>query len=68
MLYRQYEGNDILAAVELALESKISTSEGVKNIMLYLTKKSDNTFDSLDSWEALPVPDVSIYGQLGGRI
>ena len=48
-----------------ALESKVSTSEGVKNIMLYLTKKSDNTFDSLDNWEALPVPDVSVYGQLG---
>jgi transposase len=68
MLYRQHEGNDILTAVELALESKVSTSEGVKNIMLYLTKESDNTFDSLDSWEALPEPDVSIYGQLGGRI
>jgi len=51
-----------------ALESKVSTSEGVKNIMLYLTKKSDNTFDSLDNWEALPVPDVSVYGQLGGKI
>jgi transposase len=68
MLYRQYEGNDILTAVELALESKVSTSEGVKNIMLYLTKQSDNTFDSLDIWEALPEPDVSIYGQLGGQI
>jgi hypothetical protein len=68
ILYRQYAGNDIQTVVELALESKVSTSEGVKNIMLYLTKESDNTFDSLDSWEALPEPDVSIYGQLGGRI
>jgi len=68
MLYRQYAGNDIQTAVELALESKVSTSEGVKNIMLYLTKEPDNTFDSLDSWEALPVPDVSIYSQIGGRI
>jgi len=68
MLYREYPGNDIQTAVELALESKVSTSEGVKNIMLYLTKKSDNTFDSLDNWEALPTPDVSIYGQLGGKI
>ena len=68
MLYRQYPDNDIHTAVELALESKLSTSEGVKNIMLYLMKKSDNRFDSLDNWEVLPAPDVSIYGKLGGQI
>ena len=66
MLYRQ--NKDMDTAVELALESQVSTSEGVKNIMLYLSRKSDNKFDSLDNWEGLPVPDVSIYGQLGGQI
>jgi transposase len=64
MLYRQ--NKDMDTAVELAVESQISTSEGVKNIMLYLSRKSDNKFDSLDNWEGLPAPDVSIYGQLGG--
>ena len=66
MLYRQ--NKDMDTAVELALESQVSTSEGVKNIMLYLSRKSENKFDSLEDWEALPVPDVSIYGQLGGQI
>ena len=68
MLYRQYPGADIETAVELALESHVSTSEGVKNIMVYLTNESDKEFDSLDNWEALPAPDVSPYGQLGGQI
>jgi hypothetical protein len=68
-ILEQEDGEDYSEELQtLRYWLKVSTSESVKNIMVYLTNESDKVFDSLDNWEVLPAPDVSPYGQLGGQI
>jgi transposase len=66
MLYKENDPDDVNAAVELGLTSKISSSEGIKHILLH--SGPDVSVEPLKEWECLPRPDVSIYGQLGGKI
>jgi transposase len=66
MLYRDYRADEVEAAVEKALEVRISCSQGVKHLLLSSCKNSSGSPQSLDSWPALPPADVSVYGQLGG--
>jgi hypothetical protein len=65
MLYRDYEVGEIEVAVELATENNISTSEGVRHLLVY-TGDDDATIAPLAAWSRLPAPDVAAYGQLGG--
>jgi hypothetical protein len=67
MLYRQYSADEVESAVELALESKISSSEGVRHILIY-TKGNEVPITPLANWPSLESVDVSVYGQLGGVI
>lgn len=55
-------------AVKQALEGQISSSDGVKHLLVSMSKKKDGQFTSLDNWESLPAPDISAYGELGGEI
>jgi hypothetical protein len=66
MLYKDNDADDVNAAVELGLTSKISSSEGIKHILLHLGP--DVSIEPLKEWERFPRPDVSVYGQLGGKI
>ena len=63
MLYREYSGQEIEAAVELALAHHLSSSQGVKHL---LQTKSEPGHAPLQQWPATLIPDVSVYGQLGG--
>lgn len=63
MLYREQSPGDVQAAVEQALENGISSSAGVKYILL--DEPSGLEFETVDGWPATIVPDVSIYEQLG---
>jgi transposase len=65
MFYRDYVAAEIEAAVELAIENKISASDGVRHLLAY-TSCADATIAPLASWPSLPPPDIAIYGQLGG--
>jgi len=65
MLYRDHKAGEIEAAVELATENHISTSEGVRHLLIY-TGDTVATVAPLTAWSVLPPPDVSAYGQLGG--
>lgn len=65
MLYRKYKANDVEAAVSLALENGISSSDGVRCILDY-TSDTGNGIAPLENWPKLPPPDVTVYGQLGG--
>ncbi len=65
MLYREYKADEVEAAVELALENNISTSDGVRCILIY-TLDTGADIASLENWPSLPPPDVTVYGQLGG--
>ncbi|HEY9074153.1 MAG TPA: hypothetical protein VIN67_08470, partial [Desulfobaccales bacterium] len=63
MLYREYSGQEIEAAAELALAHHLSSSPGVKHL---LQTKSEPGHAPLQQWPATLIPDVSVYGQLGG--
>lgn len=65
MLYRSYLANEIEAAVELALENNISSSQGVRHLLIY-ANDANKTAVPLDGWESLPTPDLAQYGQLEG--
>lgn len=65
MLYREYKHDEVEAAVNLALERNISTSEGVLHILIY-TNEALASIAPLPNWPSLPSPDVAVYGALGG--
>ncbi|MCG6535724.1 MAG: IS21 family transposase [Syntrophales bacterium LBB04] len=65
MLYRDHQVGEMEAAVELAAEKHISTSEGVRHI-LARAGAADAEIAPLAAWSTLPPPDVAAYGQLGG--
>jgi transposase len=69
MLYREHAATEVEAAVKLAAESHISTSEGVRHI-LSSAAKPGSAIAPLSApslpWSTLAPPDVSVYGQLGG--
>ena len=65
MFYRDHKAGEIEAAVEQAAKSNISTSEGVRYILIR-AGDTDTTAAPLAAWSSLPPPNVSAYGQLGG--
>ncbi len=67
MLYRQYTGQEIEAAVEVALKNNISSGSGVRHILICKQEPRAYTA-SLESWPTLPPPDITVYDQLGGAI
>jgi len=64
MLYRDHAGEDIEAAVELGLEKGISSSAGIKHLLLHSHPMPEPA--PLSNWPETPRADVSVYGQLGG--
>ncbi len=67
MLYRDYKADEVEAAVELALENNISSSDGVRCILGY-TSDISARIAPLENWPKLSPPDVTAYGQLGGVV
>ncbi len=63
-LYRQHSPDDVQAAVELALEHELGSSDGVKHILLH--SQADYIPAPLAGWPQLPAPDTACYGRLGG--
>ncbi len=61
-LYRDHLAGEVEAAVELALESQLSDSAGVKHILLCSAPES--SCESLSHWSSLPAADTSVYAQL----
>ena len=65
MLYRNHEASEVETAVALALEHNISSSQGVRHLLIY-ANEVENITNSLDGWESLPPTDIDRYEQLGG--
>ena len=65
MLYRDHDAEEVEAAVELALENKLSSSQGVLHLLTY-ANEPERAVTSLKGWESLPPADTSPYGQLEG--
>ena len=66
MLYDKHDKDDVVSAVELALENGISDSKGVKQILYYFSKNSEEYPPPLSAWDSVEPPDISLYGVLGG--
>jgi transposase len=66
MLYRQYNPQEVEAAVSLVLERGLSHSAGVKQLLIQTAP--EESFDPLANWPVTPAHDVSVYGQLGGAL
>ena len=49
--------------MELALENRISNSEGIRHILVY--SGPEEHFAPLAGWPVTKVPDVALYGDLG---
>jgi len=64
LLYGSHPGKGVDAAVELAVENNISSSEAVVHILLH--SQLDTSFKPLSNWPATLPSDVNAYGQLGG--
>jgi transposase len=64
MFYKDYPEQEVDAAIELAVENKVSHSEGVKHLLLQL--KPQESMKPLPGWSTTLAPNVKIYGQLGG--
>lgn len=67
MLYGDHPADEIEAAVDLALENGLSSSEAVHHLLIY-TDDTGADIAPLDNWSSLPPPDIAAYGQLGGVI
>ncbi len=65
MLYRNHDAGEVEAAVELAIDNNISSSQGVLHLLIY-TNEAENKRHALDGWDSLPQADIAQYGQLGG--
>jgi len=68
MLYKDHAAGDIESAVETALSSGAGSSQAVKHILIHKEGGDSQSFSSLDNWQTLPPPDVSVYGQIGGAV
>lgn len=64
LLYANYPGSEVNAAVELAVENTISSSEAVVHILLH--SELEPSVQSLSDWPQTLPSDVNAYGQLGG--
>ncbi|TKB23745.1 IS21 family transposase [Desulfopila sp. IMCC35006] len=65
MLYSRYQADEVETAVELALEKNLSSSEGVRHLLIYANEQIV-PIAQLADWSSLPSPDLSLYGVLGG--
>ena len=68
MLYKENAADNIEIAVKKALSSGAGSSQAVKHILFHKETAGRQSFSSLDNWQTLPPPDVSVYGQIGGAI
>jgi len=65
MRYRNYEADEVETAVEMALENNLSSSQGVRHLLIY-ANGVESISSTLSGWDSLPAADVKHYGQLGG--
>ncbi len=65
MLYQHHDSSEIDAVVDLAMQSYISSSEGVKHLLIYANSK-DIQQAPLNNWSSFPDADLEDYAPLGG--
>jgi hypothetical protein len=66
MFYRDHGAADVHAAVELAMESGVSSSAAIRHLLMH--SHPEPQAEPLNGWPATTPPDLSVYGQLGGAL
>jgi transposase len=64
MLYRSHSAEEVNAAVKLAVQHGVSSSAGVKHLLL--PSNEGGTCKPLGNWPATEPANVAVYAQLGG--
>jgi hypothetical protein len=64
MLYRDHQAEEVEAAVKRAVENGVSSSAGVKHLLL--PSSCGEPCEPVKGWPATEPADVSVYAQLGG--
>lgn len=64
MLFRTYPSDEVVSAIKIAVDSGVSCSSGVKQILLHSREVPVET-KPLPDWEKTSDADISTYGQLG---
>lgn len=67
MLYKDHDADEIETAIQKALYANTGSSDAVKHILINSHGQAAN-FGSLKNWQTLPLPDVSVYHQIGGGV
>jgi len=67
MLYRDYPAEDVAGAVQQAVEKGLSSSEGVRHLLL-ASREQSRPAAKLTNWSTLPAADVEQYARLGGVV
>lgn len=65
MLYREYPAEEVGRAVQQAVEKGISSSEGVRHLVI-ASREESRPVVTLSGWDTLPAADVGQYAELGG--
>lgn len=65
MCYRDYRNDEVETAVALALKKNISSSQGVKHLLV-CSHEQPRATAALKGWQSLPTPDLTAYKRLGG--
>lgn len=66
MMYRDHTKEEMEAAIEHGVKCGVSTSHGIKHILLSRNPKA--SIEPLEGWPSLSQPDLSSYDRLGGDI
>lgn len=64
MLYREYDPETVKDAVELALESGVSSGQAVRHLLQ--PPEAELNPERLKAWPSFPRADISVYSSLGG--
>lgn len=64
MMYREHTKEEMEAAIEEGVKCGVSSSHGIKHILLLSNPKA--SIEPLKGWPSLSQPDVSSYDRLGG--
>jgi len=67
MLNSKYNEDDLRVGIELALETGVSSSVSVEQILKYLSDRNTKAVP-ISNWSTLPPADVSVYAELGGVV
>ena len=64
MLFSSHPDHEVHAAIEVAVDKNISSSNGVKHILLF-NRETPTPIKPLPGWKSLPAADISPYARLG---